>query len=264
MPTFHLSESIVNEMIQYASQLDYQDYSTFQSCMVKKFYADANIDVLDQLVTFAKNSTLPTITRNNLSKIVALILPSITKEYYNPNITSAQHKENIKNAIIELENGDIHIVFHDSAKNRDYYITQWDYLLKDIQSNVVSLHIRTYPDRGSVSVNALSQLCGTIQNILMVHMQFVNIIWNIYSMAQSSKYESKVNQLEQKNICLLNEINELKQKNADLAYQVQLNTYTLGINQGTNPSYDYESIKARKKNLHSEFKRIVKLMKLNL
>ena len=58
------------------------------------------------------------------------------------------------------------------------------------------------------------------------------------------------------------EVDLLKQQNVELRYQLQLNTYNLERLMPTNPVYNYDEIKSRKQKLHSEFKRVAKLMKL--
>jgi hypothetical protein len=59
-----------------------------------------------------------------------------------------------------------------------------------------------------------------------------------------------------------NEFADLRQRIADLQYQVQLNAYSINMLQPDAPAYDYDMIKSRKKVLHSEFHRINKLSKL--
>lgn len=101
------------------------------------------------------------------------------------------------------------------------------------------------------------------------HAKFVDIIYISWATVQSKKINLNVESLLANQTILLqkvselqSEVNQLKQKNADLSYQVQLTAYSLQLLQPVSPVYDYKEIKVRKQILHSEFKRLSKLMRL--
>jgi hypothetical protein len=230
--TFNPTLELTNEMIQFGSQLDYQDYSEYQFVMIQKFYPDADINVINQMTEWAKYPTFNLITLDVLKHIEITACEKVAKingaDYSHmfdtvSNVTSICHANNSRCKLLQVGRIDLGMSW-----NQLDYITLSGY-------NLVN-------QNGTACFQCITMGC-----------KFVIMIRCIWDANHNSS---------QIIIDLQSEVDLLKQKNADLSYQVQLTAYSLSILQPANPVYDYHAIKSRKQKLHQEFKRLSKLMKL--
>jgi cell division protein FtsB len=102
-----------------------------------------------------------------------------------------------------------------------------------------------------------------IQNSMMPHIVHFGAalirIWNEVSPSITTNFDIK---LDQAKADMRIEMDELKRANIDLKNQIKILEYQLKRLSPDMPMYDYAEIRNRTKQLHTEFRRICKLMKL--
>ena len=105
--TFNPTLECTNEMIQFGSQLDHQDYSEYQSKMIQKFYPDADIDTINQMTEWAKYPTLNLITLDALKHIEITLTDKAFKASMINQIVGQHHLDGFNQSIacIRQSNG---------------------------------------------------------------------------------------------------------------------------------------------------------------
>jgi hypothetical protein len=240
-PFSHYPELFPNAMIQFGPQLSHLSYLEYQSEMIQKFYPNADINMINQMTEWAQQPLMKLITVNTLT---VMLIDTTTKRFKQLRVDRILTQEETNS---------------------------WQCVLNQ-------LHNATTSPLGSATLNWLefvkltrSRVCmpGSNNNKYHEHVYFVDLIQPIWTTNQSARMNKSISDMQvalirssQAVTDLQAEVDRLKQKNADLSYQVQITAYSLAVLQPANPVYDYHEIKSRKQKLHSEFKRMSKLMKL--
>lgn len=253
--TFNPTPALTNEMIQFGSQLSHLSYLEYQSEMIQKFYPEADINTIDQMIGWAKYPTLNLITLDALKHIeltfrkkwIDQFTQIVPRDQFVPYFSETA-MERITTA---SEFG--HGIFYVNAS------------LGSSWNNLIAL---TMNPPGRLKFNETD--CESLG--IVYHCKFVNNIHSIWTANQSTRVSKSLQTISDIQAALIRssqavtdlqaDVDRLKQKNADLSYQVQLTAYSLAVLQPANPIYDYHEIKSRKQKLHWEFKRLSKLMKL--
>lgn len=261
--SFNPTLELTNEMIQFGSQLKHQDYSEYQSMMIEKFYPTFDIDTINQMNEWVKYPTLNLITLDALKDIEIKALEKAFKLKMSTHIVG-QDQLNQLNTQIQTIQSCQHFRFSETHQTKVMIFVAS--ASKAISWNNLSNMCLNYHES---SFGFLNHSNGVIPSYAIYgSCSFITIIRSIWMHKQDATISTVVDlhdstiEINEKIAKLQAEINLLKQKNADLSYQVQLTSYSLAVLQPANPVYDYQAIKARKQMLHREFNRLSKLMKL--
>jgi hypothetical protein len=264
--SFDSSLESINKLTKFGMELASTDisYSDYQTEMIEKFYADADIEIINQMTEWAFQPLMKLITVDVLKQMVLKAMKKQFKkradEIPPPQSEIDQYYKiisDLPNAIsIDVEYGYAHI--------QEPYKRQ--YILHKDNAHDWATFIKMNDSQIYFNNQYGGYRCSSIY---VNHATFVNNMYSVWVTVHSKKINLNVNNLlVNQNILLRkvadlqSEVNQLKQKNANLSYQVQLTTYSLQVLQPVSPVYDYKEIKARKQILHSEFKRLSKLMRL--
>jgi FtsZ-binding cell division protein ZapB len=235
-----------NEMVQFGSQLDHLSYSEYQSEMIEKFFPDADIDMINQMIEWANQPLMKLIT---IKKLRSMIIDAANKRFKKQMADQIVPTNEIDQFRLQLQTIQdcTKVCIHPhqiqyaqlyDLQDHEYYAHTWSkfIMMTHLGLELPNTHICMYHE----------------------HIHFADHIHSIWTANQLARVAKSLHTISD----LQTEVNQLKQKNADLSYQVQLTAYSLSILQPANPVYDYHAIKSRKQKLHQEFKRLSKLMKL--
>lgn len=254
-PTLELTNEMINEGFAFGCNMDDDGYLEYQDCMIQTFYPDIDLNAVKVMTNWAKFPTLNLITLDDLKDIEISALKKAVKQ---------KQSDDLNIRIQAIHSSDAFRSCRDSYAVFPYVISC----------------------DSKISWHNLSTICSSCDNgnlgfesnqfeapAVIYTCRFVNIIQSIWRADMDICAGLANNYIDEypcgESIILKREITELqaevdhlKQKNAELQYQVQLNTYSINMIQPANPVYDYQEIKSRKQKLHCEFKRLSKLMKL--
>jgi hypothetical protein len=250
--SFDSSPESINKLTKFGMELASTDisYSDYQTKMIEKFYADADIEMINQMTEWASQPLMKLITVESLKSMVLKAMKKQFKKRADEMVQSQQQLTNYNNEVSQVTNAtEIPIGGCDGRSHIQKYVLYissnnahtWPLFVKMIQSYLY-----------------LQETYSNYQD----HVKFVDHIHSAWIETTRIRLITNQNILLRKVADLQSEVNQLKQKNADLSYQVQLTAYSLQLLQPVSPVYDYKEIKARKQILHSEFKRLSKLMRL--
>lgn len=278
--TFNVTPETINSMIKYGEALllkdHWEDFTEYLESMIEKFFPDAHLNVINKMLEWAKYPTLPLISLNDLKELEIGVREKQFKESISTKIVANSTMDN-HNKIIACINSGIEFGREGKKQNmiRNGKLTTWAKCLRLIES---------YPGFGCAphgcclyayaeNINSHASFINIVQSVWCTNLPLFNDqVSHVLNSEINTNHEScmeKVSVLNNKYNIAISELAELKKDHEqlkeqyhDLQYSTMLNTHSLKMLQPANPTYDYEAIKARKKNLHIEFRRVSKLMKL--
>jgi len=249
--TFKLTPALNNEMVQFGSQLNHLSYLEYQSEMIQKFYSEADIDMINQMTEWAQQPLMKLITIDKLKQMHIDVSTKRFKKQMADELTWVGEIDEFE-CVDEIDTVKAQI-----QEIREYSDTYLSGVSMGKYYRLRGEDAHTWPD-----FVMMTRLGMTMPNEHLSkydeHAYFVDLLHSIWTANQSARMVKSLHTISD----LQAEVDRLKQKNADLSYQVQLTAYSHQILQPGNHVYDYHEIKSRKQKLHWEFKRLSKLMKL--
>lgn len=264
--TFTATQEKINEMIKYGEELllknYWEDFNEYLESMIEKFFPDAHLDVINKMLEWAKYPTLPLITLKNLKELEI-------------SVCEKKFKASIETQIVSQSTLDIHNTTIAQIRCMIGFTGGSRWIQYTSNCDTVGFVRQHHETNGhhAENINSHAKFINIVQSVWIANLPLFNDQVSHVLNAEIHTYNEscmkKVNDLEDKYNSVISELNDLKKDHEqlksqyhELQYSTMLNTHSLKLLQPANQTYDYEAIKARKKTLHVEFRRVSKLMKL--
>lgn len=230
--------------------------------MIQKFYPDADRNMLNQMLDWAKYPTLHLVSFKKLKAMAVAIVENKFKSSISTQVISQTQLDQHNGQKVALSSGTCWAYKPTNNIIIDINKTKWNKLTQGLWSEA-----NGYWQTNLYDIRIPIELTD--------HIRFVNIIQSIW-LSRVSTIATNVSQLDQKQIQLakavqetqaeysklLELVSDLRSNYSELQHQTMTNSHMLKSILPSKPKYDYAEIKSRKKTLHMDLRRTCRLMRI--